>query len=87
MVADHDHGISRIELRAFAVGRHEGALLAVEALGAIHHHALALDQFGQSLHLALDSLGPLRIDVDQTPAGVFAAVAVGGGSNQRCEFS
>ncbi len=79
MVANHDHRISRIELRTFAVRGHESALLALQALGATDRHALARDQLGQGLHLALDSPGPLGVDVDQTPAGVLATEVVGGG--------
>ena len=71
MVADDDHAVARKKLGAFAVGREEGALLALQALRAMNRHAFAGHQFGQRVDLPLDARGPFGIDVDQAPAGVL----------------
>ena len=83
MIAHHDHGIARIELGTLAVGRHEGAFLAPQALRAMYRHALARHQLGQGLDLALDPLGALGIDVDQAPPGMLAAELIGGRSGMK----
>src|SRR5256885_15139550 len=69
-------GITGEELRAFAMRRDEGALLALQSLRAVHRHALARHQLGQGLDLALDPPGPLGIDVDHAPAGMLAAEVI-----------
>ena len=76
MIADHDHAVAGKELGALAVGRQEGALLALEALRAMDGHAFARHQLGQRVDLAFDALGPFGIDIDQAPALVGAAQPV-----------
>src|SRR5256885_13384102 len=70
-------GITGEELRAFAMRRDEGALLALQSFRAVHRHAFARHQLGQGLDLALDPPGPLGIDVEQAPAGMLAAEVIG----------
>ena len=65
MIANHDHAVTGKELRAFAVGRQERALLAFESLRAMDGHAFACDQLGQRIYLAFDAPGPFGIDIDQ----------------------
>ena len=71
MIADHDHAVAREKLGAFAVGREEGALVALQALRSMDGHAFARDQLGQCVDLALDARGPFGIDVDQAAAGML----------------
>ena len=81
MVGDGDHGVAGEQLRAFAARRHKGALLVLQALGAVHRDALARHQLGQRLDLALDASRQLGIDIDQAAAGM-AAAEFGGGRRQ-----
>jgi hypothetical protein len=78
VIGDRDHAVSREQLRAFAVRRHEAAFLVLQALRAMHGHAFARDQLGQCIDLALDPPRLLGIDVDQATPGM--PVAEGGGS-------
>ena len=72
MIGNHNHAVAGKKLRAFAIGRQEGALIAAEPLRAVDCHALPRQQLGQCVDLSLDAQCPVGIDVDQPPAGVLA---------------